>query len=64
MVSYINKPIYFVLGNHDYYKGQVNEVRDAMTALTKEQIHLYWLPASGMQKLDNNTVLIGQDGMG
>jgi len=33
-----------------------------MTALTKEHDKLFWLPVSGMQKLDNNTFLIGQDG--
>ncbi|HEX4044950.1 MAG TPA: metallophosphoesterase [Gammaproteobacteria bacterium] len=62
MVNHINKPIYFILGNHDYYKGQIYEVRDAMTALTKKHDNLYWLPASGVQKLDNDTFLIGQDG--
>ena len=62
MANYINKPIYFVLGNHDYYRGKINEVRDAMTALTKKNDKLFWLPASGMQKLDNDTFLIGQDG--
>lgn len=62
MTSYINKPIYFVLGNHDYYRGQINEVRDAMAMLTKENSLLFWLPASGMQRLDNDTILIGQDG--
>ncbi|MHB1947356.1 MAG: metallophosphoesterase family protein [Gammaproteobacteria bacterium] len=62
MVRYIDKPIYFVLGNHDYYRGQIQEVHDAMTALTKEHDKLFWLSVSGMQKLDNNTFLIGQDG--
>jgi predicted phosphohydrolase len=62
MASYINKPISFILGNHDYYKGQINEVRDAMTALAKENNKLFWLPASTVQKLDNDTFLIGQDG--
>lgn len=62
MESEINKPIYFVLGNHDYYKGQINEVRQAMTALTKEQDKLYWLPAAGIQKLNDDTYLVGQDG--
>lgn len=62
MVNYINKPIYFVLGNHDYYKGQINEVRDAVTSLTKEHDKLFWLSVSGIQKLDNDTLLIGQDG--
>lgn len=62
MVSYINKPIYFVLGNHDYYRGQVNEVRDAMKVLTEAHEKLFWLPASGVQKLNNETILLGQDG--
>ena len=62
MARYINKPIYFVLGNHDYYRGQINEVHDAITILTKEHDKLFWLPASGMQELGNNTFLIGQDG--
>ncbi|HEX4044704.1 MAG TPA: metallophosphoesterase [Gammaproteobacteria bacterium] len=62
MAKYINKPIYFVLGNHDYYRGQINEVHDAITALTKEHDKLFWLPAAGMQELANNTFLIGQDG--
>lgn len=62
MAGYIDKPIYFVLGNHDYYRGQINEVHEAMTALTQKHDKLFWLPAAGMQKLDNNTFLIGQDG--
>lgn len=62
MAEYIDKPIYFVLGNHDYYRGQIQEVHDAMTGLTKNNDKLFWLPVSGMQKLDNNTFLIGQDG--
>lgn len=62
IAHYIKKPVYFILGNHDYYKGLVNEVHDAMVALTKEYAGLFWLPASGMQKVDNDTILIGQDG--
>lgn len=61
-VRYIDKPIYFVLGNHDYYRGQIQEVRDAMTELTKNHDKLFWLPSSGMQKLGNDTILVGQDG--
>jgi predicted MPP superfamily phosphohydrolase len=62
MAEYIDKPIYFVLGNHDYYRGQIQEVHVLMTELTKNNDKLFWLPASGIQKLDNNTLLIGQDG--
>src|SRR5690242_9724006 len=62
MARYIDKPIYFVLGNHDYYRGQIQEVHDAITKLTQNNDNIFWLPASGMKKLDNNTLLIGQDG--
>src|SRR5258706_14509089 len=62
MANCINKPIYFVLGNHDYYKGQINEVRDTIKSLTKKNDKLCWLSVSGMQKLDSDTFLIGQDG--
>lgn len=33
--DFIEKPVYFVLGNHDYYRGQVNQVRNEMTGLTE-----------------------------
>jgi len=62
MADYINKPIYFVLGNHDYYRGKINEVRAAITALSEAHEKLFWLPASGMQFLENDTILLGQDG--
>lgn len=62
MVNCINKPIYFVLGNHDYYRGQINPVRSEMTALSEENKNLFWLPACGIQKLDKNTYMVGQDG--
>jgi predicted phosphohydrolase len=62
MASCIQKPIYFVLGNHDYYRGQINEVRNAMSALTESNKNLFWLPVSGIQELDQDTFLVGQDG--
>lgn len=58
----IKKPVYFVLGNHDYYKGNVNQVRQEMTDLTNFEELLFWLPASGIQILDEQTILLGQDG--
>lgn len=62
MASQIKKPIYFILGNHDYYRGQINEIRSAITTLTKTHEQLFWLSVSGIQKLNNNTILLGQDG--
>lgn len=60
-IATIQKPIYFVLGNHDYYRGGINDVHSKMTCITKDGLFLFWLPASGPQKLDNDVVLVGQD---
>jgi len=62
MSDQIKRPIYFVLGNHDYYQGQVSLVRNEITALTKAEELLYWLPASGPQVLGDDILLLGQDG--
>jgi predicted MPP superfamily phosphohydrolase len=62
ILAYINKPIYFVLGNHDYYRGGIHDVRDDITKLSQSNPKLFWLGASGIQKLDKSTILLGQDG--
>ncbi len=62
MASIVNKPIYFVLGNHDYYRGQIDEVRKEITDLTQSKKLLYWLPAVGPQYLGDDIVLLGEDG--
>lgn len=55
------KPIYFVLGNHDYYHGSVSGVRKSMRALIRSQPLLRWLTALEAQRLDDQTLLVGSD---
>ncbi|MBN9286306.1 MAG: hypothetical protein BGO43_01135 [Gammaproteobacteria bacterium 39-13] len=62
MVNHIARPIYFVLGNHDYYHGQINDVRDSMILLTKNNPYLFWLGCCDPIKLDKDTTLVGEDG--
>ncbi len=62
MVMQIKKPIYFVVGNHDYYRGIIGDVRNALTALSASHAHLFWLPTTGIQLLPNDTLVLGQDG--
>lgn len=62
MVNAINKPIYFVLGNHDYYRGQVETVKATMVTLTQKQPQLIWMNTAGVLPLNENTLLVGQDG--
>jgi predicted phosphohydrolase len=54
--------IYFVLGNHDYYRGDVKSVEDAVRALDKERLR--WLPAAGCVGLTTSTALVGNGGWG
>lgn len=61
MAECINKSIYFVLGNHDYYRGDVFSVRQQMVELTLNYNFLFWLPESKYIDLDDDTILVGQD---
>jgi predicted MPP superfamily phosphohydrolase len=54
-------PIYFVLGNHDFYGGSIADVREAVERDTNASPWLHWLPASGVVELTAATALIGHD---
>jgi 3',5'-cyclic AMP phosphodiesterase CpdA len=58
------RPVYFVLGNHDFYRGRIAEVRQRMAALTARSELLRWLPAAGVVSLTRTTALVGHDGWG
>lgn len=62
MAKAVNKPIYFVLGNHDYYRGKISEVKQSVIEMMQQEPLLYWLPASGPQDCGNDTILLGVDG--
>lgn len=62
--AHLQCPIYFVLGNHDYYGGSIAKVRARATELTAEQGHIGWLPALDVVPVGENTALIGHDGWG
>jgi 3',5'-cyclic AMP phosphodiesterase CpdA len=55
-------PIYFVLGNHDFYYGSIPQVRQLAEDLTRTHEHLRWLPVSGAVELTPHTGLVGHDG--
>lgn len=59
-----NFPIYFVLGNHDFYfndfDGMENKIRD----LVKNSKNLIWLTESEIIRLNESTALIGVEGWG
>ena len=55
----LNRPIYFVLGNHDYYGASIADVRSSVQAISEKSSLLNWLPNSGVVSLTDNTALIG-----
>ena len=61
MATAVNKPIYFVLGNHDYYDSDVAAVRDEIKTATNNNPLLHWLPVSGPHDLGKGTMLLGED---
>jgi 3',5'-cyclic-AMP phosphodiesterase len=58
----VQVPIYFVLGNHDYYWGSIADVRSRISNLCKGTSKLVWLSQSGVVRLSKETCLIGHDG--
>lgn len=62
MASFIKKPIYFVLGNHDYYRSTIELVKQEITSLCETEKLLNWLPVTGPHILNDEVILIGQDG--
>jgi predicted phosphohydrolase len=58
----IDGQVYFVLGNHDYYKGSILEVNKKVKALVKKDNKLNFLDDLGPVKLNNGTALIGHSG--
>ena len=62
MAAELKTPIYFVLGNHDFYRGSIARVREAVTDLSRRSAWLAWLPAAGVVPLGRDAALIGVDG--
>jgi len=62
MESRLQVPVYFVLGNHDFYSGSIAGVRLAVEELARRSTNLYWLPLTGSIELAPATGLLGHDG--
>lgn len=62
LAANISKPIYFVLGNHDYYYGSIYQTRTMAKKLFAESPYLHYLTDGGVFELTPDTALIGHDG--
>jgi 3',5'-cyclic AMP phosphodiesterase CpdA len=63
-VEQVARPVYFVLGNHDYYRGSIGSVRETARQLSRAQSGLTWLPDVDFVELTAGTALVGHGGWG
>lgn len=59
LASHVDRPIYFVLGNHDYYGASISETRRVAKKLNRFHPQLHWLPDAGVIELGAETALVG-----
>jgi len=55
-------PVYFVLGNHDFYYSSVAATRSQVRSLSNLSERLYWLTDGVTVPLNETTALLGHDG--
>ena len=62
MEEVLQKPIYFVLGNHDFYRSSIAKTRLQVADCAKRSQYLHYLTALGVVELTPRTAIIGHDG--
>ena len=62
MEESLKRPIFFVLGNHDFYRGSIGKTREAVAWLAARSEHLVYLTAKELVELTPTTALVGHDG--
>ena len=61
LAAAVEIPVYFVLGNHDFYHGSIAAVRQAIAECCASSPWLHWLPNMAVVPLTADTALIGHD---
>ena len=64
MTQFIRKPLYFVLGNHDFYYSSIPVVRKSVRQFCDAHRYLTYLSGNGIVELSKTTALVGHDGWG
>lgn len=58
----IGRPLYFVLGNHDYHFSSFHKMNEGVKTLCSNYRNLIWMDNSGIQELNEETAVIGNMG--
>jgi 3',5'-cyclic AMP phosphodiesterase CpdA len=59
LASHVQRPIYFVLGNHDYYRGSIEQVIPALRDFVSDTEHLHCLDLLEFIELTPTTAMVG-----
>lgn len=62
MDALVGVPVYFVLGNHDFYRGSVAKTRSAVVEMIEGSPRMTYLSQAGVVELTPSTALVGHDG--
>ena len=58
----IDSPIYFVLGNHDFYMGSLSKVRKKVREISRASDRLFFLEDISFVELTKDVALVGHSG--
>lgn len=64
LAAVVARPVYFVLGNHDYYHGSIDRVREEARESCRQSEWLHWLSDGEAFELSPGTAIAGHDGWG
>ncbi|MGB7347944.1 MAG: metallophosphoesterase [Pirellulaceae bacterium] len=64
MVETFGVPLYFVLGNHDFYQSSIEQTRQRVTVAADQHPLLNFLTGASPIRLGNGVYLMGEDGWG
>lgn len=56
------RPIFFVLGNHDFYGSSIDRVRGEVGRTVRQAHWLHWMTGEGVLELSPTVGLVGHDG--
>lgn len=62
LAAHLARPVYFVIGNHDAYRGSIAGAKATATRVAASSQWLRYLPVSGVIPIDGDTGLLGVDG--
>lgn len=59
---HVNRPVYFVLGNHDYYGSSLRQTRAEVARISRSSDRIVWLGGASVLRLSREVGLVGHGG--